>query len=84
MFADDKPGVLRYSTIMRRCREQGLTEASAELERVYKQLDTCPTHGFMPDPIVGHVGDQIAICCPYCSGNTVREAWEAEGKQALA
>lgn len=83
-YFDDKPGVVRYSTIMRRCREQRMSAVAAELERIYRQFDTCEVHGHMADPVVGTVGDQIAICCPHCSGSDVMAAWEAEGTEVLA
>jgi hypothetical protein len=81
---DGKPGAVRYSTILRRCREQGMTDAYADLKRVKEQFEVCPTHGFMADPVVGVVGTQIAIACPHCSGAHVLAAWEAEGSQVLA
>lgn len=58
--------------------------AAEEVQRVANQFRDCPVHGRMADPIVGIVGTQIAIVCPYCSGSDVLAMWEAEGRQALA
>jgi hypothetical protein len=85
-FFDGSPGVLRMSTALRRAREQNMPPEVAEtVQRIYREHDTCPTHGKLEDPIVGTVApDQIAIVCPWCSDPQVLAAWEAEGKQALA
>ena len=80
---DGEPEILRLSSVLRRAREQGLHEAAAEVERVAAQFPTCPHHGRLEDPIVGHVGKQIAIVCPWCSDPPVLEAWKAEGKRGM-
>jgi hypothetical protein len=80
---DGAPEVLRKSTILRRAREKGMHEAAAELERVAAMFPECPHHGKLEDPIVGRVGTQIAICCPWCSDPKVLAAWEAEGRRGV-
>jgi hypothetical protein len=83
LFAD-APGCVRLSTCLRRLREQGAPpEAAAELERIHEQHGSCVVHGLLADPVIGLVGKQIAICCPWCSGADVQALWEAEGKQVL-
>ena len=82
-FAGDGE-ILRMSTILRRCADKGMPEIAAELRRVWAQYPACPQHGKLDDPIIGHVGTQIAICCPWCSGSDVLRAWEQEGKVAHA
>lgn len=84
VFADE-PGVLRLSTLLQRWRDRGRNpEDEAEVLRVVDKHRVCPTHGRLEDPIVGLVGDQIAVACPWCSGDAVREAWEAEGRKGTA
>lgn len=78
-------GIFRLSSCLRRAREQGQTEVVAAVTSVYQANNTCPTHGFLEDPIIGTVPpNQIAICCPWCSAPEVLAAWEAEGKTVLA
>lgn len=83
-YFDKSPGVLRLSTVLRRCREQGMTEAAAEVQRVADEHRHCEHHGRLEDPIVGIAGTQIAIACPWCSAPEVLEAWESEGREKLA
>lgn len=78
-YLDHAPGgILRMSTLLRRAEAAGATEAAAEVRRVHAQFPACPKHGPLKDPIIGHVGDQIAICCPWCSSPEILAAWEAE------
>jgi hypothetical protein len=75
----DRPGSVRYSRILQSAVEQGLTDAANALRRVRAEYPACPTHGWLDDPIVGIADGQIAICCPFCSGEAVRKQWEDEG-----
>lgn len=80
-----EPGVLRMSTVLRRCREQNMSaEVASEVQRVAALYPECPTHGPLADPIIGRTDSQIAIICPWCSDPEVLAAWEAEGGEVLA
>lgn len=86
-YFGDEPGVLRLSSVLRRCREQNAPpEVAAELRRIHAMFPACPTHGPLEDPVIGYVGQppQIGIICPWCSDPKILAAWEAEGKQANA
>jgi translation initiation factor 2 beta subunit (eIF-2beta)/eIF-5 len=83
IFAGDGE-VMRVSTVLRRCADKGMPEVAAELRKVWEQYPSCPTHGKLEDPIIGRVGTQVAICCPWCSGSDVLRALEHEGKVAHA
>jgi hypothetical protein len=85
LATDSLSEVLRKSTVLRRCREKGMVDAVAAVERVCAMFPACPTHGKLDDPILVHVGStDLAVVCPWCSSREVLAAWEAEGRRGVA
>ena len=75
------PGVVRFSTAVRRLRENGTPQEHLDdFERERAIAAHCPTHGALADPVIGIAGDRVAFICPWCSDDAIREAWEQEGK----
>jgi hypothetical protein len=78
--------VLRKSTMLRMFRTTkapGWERAVEEVEKIHARFPDCPVHGKLEDPIVGTGGpktgfEHIAIICPWCSSDELREAWEKE------
>ena len=81
---DGEPEILRKSSVLRRCVDMGIPSVVAdEIERVHAEHPACPHHGKLDDPILGITDSAIAIICPWCSGPTILEAWEAEGRRGV-
>lgn len=77
------PGLLRYSSALRELRKQGAEAAAQELERAKAAAgSSCPHHGELKDPIIGILDNRVAFVCPWCSGDAILAAWEAEGNRS--
>ncbi len=75
------PGVLRFSTAVRRLRESGEETGALEVEALKERVGSlCPIHGELIDPIMGILGKEIAFCCPQCSSPELFKAWQEEGE----
>lgn len=76
---DDENGLLRFSAICARIKKEG-DDPQKFIDTVNEIGRTCPTHGYLKDPIIGVVANrnQIAVGCPDCSGSEVRKVWESQ------
>lgn len=78
------PECLRLSSILRRCQDRKLGSIADAVRHAVEQHRTCPTHGYLHDPIVAIVGTSVASICPWCSDPEVLAAWEREGAVGAA
>jgi hypothetical protein len=78
-------GLIRYSAIIKRLKEQGDHELAAKTKEEMEGAGrTCVKHGLLEDPIIGldMVHKRLVVACPWCSGDVVLATWEAQGEGA--
>lgn len=81
----DAPAIVRYSSALKKLREQGAHETAAQLTADKLRVGShCPHHGTLEDPVIGTLGTsagvQVAFACPWCSGSEILAAWVKEGE----
>ena len=76
------PEKLRLSSALAGLRAMGEHEAADKLAAAAKEAAPfCPQcQRELPDPVIGLVPGNVAFACPWCSGEGVLRAWEAEGE----
>ena len=82
-FLGGDGGLIRYSAIIKRLKDQGDHELAAKTEKEMEEAGrTCEKHGLLEDPIIGldMVQKRLVVACPWCSGEVVLATWEAQGE----